>query len=400
MRAYFAFLASEARWLLFGLLLTFTSSLGQTFFISLFSQEIRGELGLGHAEFANYYAFGTIFGSVVLFWTGRLVDQVPLHLMAGFTLVGLAVAGMLLASAHGPFVLILAILMLRLCGQGMSTHIAITCMARWFARNRGKAISIASLGMPLGEAILPPLVVTLLAGLYWREAWWLFAAVLALGFVPLALSLVWRGERRPKGGIEDSDDDDERPSWTRAEVLRDRRFWMIVPAATGPAWIFTGVFFHQVAIVDAKGWDFTTFAMAYLAFAITKVVAGLVTGMVIDRASARRIAPLTMPVMAVALVILAFATDPLAAWPFMIVVGIHMGMHQTCMSALWPELYGRLHIGAIKALAMSMGVFASALGPPVFGYGLDRGTDPFFLLVACATYALAAAVLTFVAVRR
>ena len=86
MRAYFAFLASEARWLLFGLLLTFTSSLGQTFFISLFSQEIRGELGLGHAEFANYYAFGTIFGSVVLFWTGRLVDQVPLHLMAGFTL--------------------------------------------------------------------------------------------------------------------------------------------------------------------------------------------------------------------------------------------------------------------------------------------------------------------------
>ncbi|MEZ5823587.1 MAG: MFS transporter [Geminicoccaceae bacterium] len=400
MRSYTAFLASEARWLLFGLLLTFTSSLGQTFFISLFGQDIREELQLGHAGFANIYAIGTIFGSIVLFWIGRTVDHVSLHLVTGFTLAGLALAGMMLASAHGMVLLTLAIFMLRLCGQGMSTHIAITCMARWFARNRGKAISIASLGQPLGEALLPPLVVSLLAGFYWRDAWWLFAAVLALGLVPLSLALVWRGERQPRSGIDDIDEPDEVPSWTRAEVLRDRRFWMIVPAATGPAWIFTGVFFLQVAITAAKGWDFSAFAFAYLAYAVTKVTASLLTGLLIDHASAKRIAPFTMPVMALALVILALATDPLAAWPFMIVVGVHIGMHQTCMSALWPELYGRRHLGAIKALAMSMGVFASALGPPIFGYSLDTGTDPAFLLVACAVYAVVAAGMTFVAVRR
>ena len=40
------FMRVEWRFLLFGMTMAFCSSLGQTFFISLFSAEIRGELGL------------------------------------------------------------------------------------------------------------------------------------------------------------------------------------------------------------------------------------------------------------------------------------------------------------------------------------------------------------------
>ena len=42
------FMRVEWRFLLFGMAMAFCSSLGQTFFISLFSAEIRGELGLSH----------------------------------------------------------------------------------------------------------------------------------------------------------------------------------------------------------------------------------------------------------------------------------------------------------------------------------------------------------------
>ena len=116
----------------FGLLLSFTSSLGQTFFVSLFSQEIRGEIGLGHAAFASYYSIGTILGALVLFWIGRAVDTQKLHLTTGATLLGLALAGITLAMTQSAVILVLAFFMLRLCGQGMASHIAITCMARWF----------------------------------------------------------------------------------------------------------------------------------------------------------------------------------------------------------------------------------------------------------------------------
>ena len=50
----FDFMRVEWRFLLFGVAMAFCSSLGQTFFISLFSSEIRSELGLSHGAFGTY----------------------------------------------------------------------------------------------------------------------------------------------------------------------------------------------------------------------------------------------------------------------------------------------------------------------------------------------------------
>ena len=46
-----SFFYLEWQFLLYGFLMSFWSSLGQTFFISLFSQEIRISLNLSHGEF-------------------------------------------------------------------------------------------------------------------------------------------------------------------------------------------------------------------------------------------------------------------------------------------------------------------------------------------------------------
>ena len=66
----FDFMRVEWRFLLFGMAMAFCSSLGQTFFISLFSAEIRGELGLSHGAFGTYYAIGTTASAVSLLWLG------------------------------------------------------------------------------------------------------------------------------------------------------------------------------------------------------------------------------------------------------------------------------------------------------------------------------------------
>ena len=107
-----------------------------------------------------------------------------------------------------------------------------------------------------------------------------------------------------------------------------------------------------------------------------------------------------VPVMCAALVILALSAAPSGAWLFMTTIGVHVGMNQTTMSALWPELYGRRYLGAIKALMMSLGVFASALGPPIFGFGIDNGMALPVLLLGCAAYSLMATALTVIALRR
>lgn len=371
-------------------MLALVSSLGQTFFVSLFSAEIRGELDLSHTGFASLYSLGTISGAVVLFWAGRWIDHLPLHLFTGATLAGLSLAGFLLASVSGPVTLALAFFLLRLFGQGLSYHISATSMARWFARNRGKAISIAGLGMPIGEALLPPLVVLMLTAMTWRESWWLLTSVVACALVPLSVALVWGGGRQPKSEL-DEQASLERPSSTRAQVLKDKRFWLIVPAAMGPSWIFTGVFFHQVAIISEKGWDFAAFAAAYSIYAGAKVASAILAGILVDRYSASRIAPWTMPIMSAGLAFLVLIDSAWGAWAVMGLIGIHVGVHMTSVTALWPELYGRRHIGSIKALVMSIGVFSSALGPPLFGVVLDAGTGAGPLIWFCVGYGLAAA---------
>jgi hypothetical protein len=59
----------------------------------------------------------------------------------------------------------------------------------------------------------------------------------------------------------------------------------------------------------------------------------------------------------------------------MALIGLTQGGSVTLLGALWPELYGTRNLGAIKALATSAMVFATALGPGVTGMLIDAGIN-------------------------
>ena len=77
---------SEWRFMMFGMLMAGWSSLGQTFFISLFSAEIRGALSLSHGDFGTYYAIATAASAFTLVWLGKLADTVPVKKLSLITL--------------------------------------------------------------------------------------------------------------------------------------------------------------------------------------------------------------------------------------------------------------------------------------------------------------------------
>ncbi len=60
-----AFLRDNAPWLSAGVLLTFLSGFGQTYFISVFAGEIRSEFGLSHGEWGGIYSLGTTVSAIV-----------------------------------------------------------------------------------------------------------------------------------------------------------------------------------------------------------------------------------------------------------------------------------------------------------------------------------------------
>lgn len=406
---YFGFIQANARLLGFGVLLCLASSFGQTFFISLFSAEIRAEFDLSDGEFGAVYSMGTLASAFLLLWTGQLIDRIDLRVYVVVIFAGLGLAAVLISVSHSVILLIFIVFLLRQCGQGLPGHTAMTAMGRYFDHGRGKALSIAALGYPIGEALLPLAVVATVAVIGWRGSWVVIAAILAFVIVPLALLLL--GNQKARHGaylarLEMSERDAaagrtvaER-SWTRAEVLRDPRLYLVLPGLLAPSFIFTGLFFHQILIiVDIQGWSKTALAASYPVYAVTTVGASLLAGVAIDRFGAARLLPWFLWPQMLAVVVLVSGADPVLLIPYMVLTGAGTGLTHTLVSAFWPEAYGRRHLGAIRAMATALMVLSSAASPVAMGVLFDIGLSLTAVGVMLIAYAVIGIVLCTIAAR-
>ena len=126
---YFTFLRENLRFLAFGFVLTLSSSFGQTYYIALFSADIRGDFGLSHGDFGLLYSLATLASGLSLVWVGRQIDRVDLRLYTALVCAGLVASCWFMALVPSVTALVLALFVLRLTGQGLMGHTAITSMA-------------------------------------------------------------------------------------------------------------------------------------------------------------------------------------------------------------------------------------------------------------------------------
>jgi MFS family permease len=372
---YLDFLRANRRWLAGGFLLTLSSSFGQTFFISLFGGEIRGEFDLSHGDFGGLYAIATVASAITLVWLGKLADNMRIAPLSIGTVIGLAAACIGMGLVSSSWMLVLVLFGLRLFGQGMLGHISMTAMGRWFSAQRGRAVSIATLGFAVGEAVSPLLAVAMAGAIGWRQSWFVVAGILVFVSVPSLWSLFSVRRVPAKAPFEGVEDDGRTAvkSWTRSQVLRDVMFYALMPSLLAPSFIITGIFFHQVHLVEVKGWTLGLFAGGYPLFAACSVVTGLWAGIAIDRWSAARLLPIYLLPLAGGLLVLAGFSGAWAGYGFMLLAGLSVGISATIAGALWAEIYGIAYLGAIRALATSLMVLATAIAPGIMGWLIDAG---------------------------
>ena len=382
------FIRLNARWLAGGFLLTFLSSFGQTFFIALSAGELRAAFDLTHGGFGGLYMLATLASAATLPFLGRIVDVLSVRTTLLIVVPALALACLGMALVPSVWLLVLVIYGLRLFGQGMMTHTALTAMGRWYAARRGKAVSLVALGHQAGEMLLPPLVAALVvAGIGWRNVWFGSAALLIALGLPLALRLM-SIERVPEGTAAGRAGSAPR-DWSRGEVLRDPAFWVMMTGVLAPAFIGTTVFFHSVYLTELRGWSPVTFALGFTVMGALTVLSGLLTGVAIDRVGSLRVLPVFTIPLAAACLTLGTVASEWGIFAFFTLLGLSYGMSQTLFGALWPEVYGTKHLGAIRSAIVAMMVFATAAGPGITGALIDRGVDLPAQLLAMAAYCVA-----------
>lgn len=387
-----AFLRANARWIGGGFLLTFFSSFGQTFFISGSIGEWQSAFGLSHGEFGRLYMLATLASALTLPFLGKVVDVVPEHKVIAGTVPVLAGATLLAAYAPNVLALGIALYLLRLFGQGMMTHIALTATGRWFTASRGRAVSLVVLGHQGGEATLP-LAFAGVAALYGFQAGWVAGAIVLL-VVALPLGVwAYARERTPAAIAMDGAAQVETRSWTRAEVVRDPLFWILLTGVLAPAFIGTTLFFHQDYMTDLRGWPVHLFATGLTLLAFVTTCVALVMGVVIDRFGARAVLPFFLYPLALACVIAASVPSEAGLYLTMLALGISYGVSSTLFGALWPEVYGTEHLGAVRSVIVAAMVLATAAGPGLTGTLIDQGIGLPTQLLGLAAYCIIAAML-------
>jgi MFS family permease len=122
--------------------------------------------------------------------------------------------------------------------------------------------------------------------------------------------------------------------------------------------------------------------------AATTVTFALLSGQLIDRFTGVALLPGFLLPLAAACFTLGAFEGQWSAFVFMALLGLSYGFSSTLIGSIWPEIYGVRHLGSIRALTVAIMVFATAMGPGLTGYLIDRGVDYPAQIDAMGSYCL------------
>jgi len=382
--------------ILFGFIFTFFSSFGQSFFLGLFNSSIRDALSITHGQFGSIYASATLLSSFILVWIGKKIDDINILKFASYVVVLLAISCFLFSKVSSVIFLFFSIFLMRLSGQGLMSHTATTTISRFFEKTRGRALSATWLGLSLAEFILPLLIIFLLTFVDWRSIW-VAISILVIVVLPLiSLTLIKnvKLDSREASKINDTKTKDIK-QWTRTEVLKDYRFYIICLSMLAMPWIATGTFVYQSFIISSKDWGPYIIAQSFMVYSILSVVTLFLSGFLIDKFSSRKLLIYMNIPLLVSMFVLYYFNSPISSFVFLGLIGISNGLANVLGSATWAEIYGVKYIGSIKALTTGLMVFSTAFGTALFGILIDNSFSIEQIALVSGSYILIAILLLF-----
>jgi len=377
----------------FGFIFTFFSSFGQSFFLGLFNAPIRNELDISHGQFGTIYASATICSSLLLIWVGKKIDDYRLLYYSLFVVLLLSISSLFFSFVNSIYLLTVGIFLMRFSGQGLMSHTSSTTVSRFFEKSRGKALSTIWFGLSTAEFILPVFVTYLILLYSWRSVW----QGIALLIIILLPIIIYKCVKNIRLDSREEDitrnEKDQIKDWTRSEVIRDYKFYIISLNMLAGPWIITGIFIYQSFISEAKLWDAYAIPKAFMLYSITSILSLILSGFLVDKFTSRKLLPIINIPLLFSLLTLILFKHELSAFIFLGLIGISNGLANVLGSSTWAEIYGVKHIGSIKALTTALMVFSTAFGTALFGLFIDQGFTIESIALISSTYIVVSLIL-------
>lgn len=262
-----------------------------------------------------------------------------------------------------------------------SMLVSTTVVAKWFVRQRGRAIAIATMGISLGGMVMIPLATLLMQAVGWRLTWAVLGALGIALVVPPSAILVRRQPEDlglapdglptpPKGRAPGAERGEV--FWTLREALGTRALWLLVLAFNLAFLGLNGTLLHQINYLRTRGLTPGQAALAasllsFLAFA-TKPLWGLLA----ERVHIRKVVVVAFLGCAGGTAVLLQASSLPPALLYALVFGTFVAGVAPFQAVVFANYYGRQFLGAIRGVVMPASTVATSAAPLLVSLVVDR----------------------------
>jgi MFS family permease len=352
----------------------------------LFIKPMGDELGIGRSMFGWAQTARQVASSGTSPLVGRLLDRFGARVMLPLSAVITGGAMIGLGVTHQAWQLIVMFAVMGIVGMsGPGALVTSVPVLKWFVRDRGKAVSFMSLGIPIGAVIFVPLTQILIDSWGWRGAWIGLAIIGVAVIVPLGIMFVRRqpedmgllpdGARSPgemaRGGASRRTAISEEVSWSAGEAARSPAFWWLV-AIFSVASLGVGVVgVHRIPSFMDRGLDARLISFATAFDAVCAGASVFTMGMLVRKLPARYLGAVGFLLLASASVLTIYADTLVIMFLSMAIFGLGIGGTMFLQNFLWADYFGRMHLGSIRGIVTPITLLIGGIGAPLAGYVRD-----------------------------
>lgn len=279
-------------------------------------------------------------------------------------------------------------------GFGFSGFAAITALlSRWFVRRRGMALSVASMGLGIGQLTLAPFMTFLIVSFSWQTAF-VITGVLSAVIIPICFLFLNRQEPANADDLTSSDDPQpsDPPTCITNEMIKEdlniawttRSFWMVASGFMSCGFTIYFLTAHMVPLAIDRGISATEAGTALGIVGGTGVLSNFIIAMLSDRYPRRYVLAGLYSLRGVAIATLFLTSGVTMLYVFAILFGLSRA-NGAVVSATIIDVYGRRAVGTLVGyLTMFHQLFAAA-GAYFGGLNYDlAGNYHIMLIIAFA----------------
>jgi hypothetical protein len=158
----------------------------------------------------------------------------------------------------------------------------------------------------------------------------------------------------------------DRRQYNLSEAKKTRAFWMYSLMLAFNGYFITGLTFHIISIFANAGFDKGVAISIFLPISVVSVTVSIIGNTVSDWIKLKYLLYFQILGGVIATFGLIILKEEYGRYLLIVGSGIMSGLFAVLIAVAWPRFYGRKYLGEISGKAMSMIVFASAVGPSLF----------------------------------